>query len=63
MQYPGRADRMRDPFLTDARQMAKYIAAALAPLQDRPMALSGHSMGALVVYETARVLEGSSSRT
>ncbi|MFC4606046.1 thioesterase II family protein [Rhodococcus kronopolitis] len=30
VQYPGRADRMRDPFLTDARQMAKSIAAAPA---------------------------------
>lgn len=57
VQYPGRADRIRDPFVTDAQQMAKLIVAALAPLQDRPMALFGHSMGALVAYETALLLE------
>src|SRR3954469_3637770 len=57
VQYPGRADRIREPFVTDARQMAKLIVAALAPRQDRPMALFGHSMGALVAYETALLLE------
>ncbi|GAB3673500.1 alpha/beta fold hydrolase [Actinocorallia lasiicapitis] len=56
VQYPGRADRMADPLPTDLVQVARYAAAALAPLQDRPMALFGHSMGAVVAYETARLL-------
>jgi surfactin synthase thioesterase subunit len=57
VQYPGRADRFRDPFVTDAARMARLVAAAMAPLRDRPVALFGHSMGALVAYEVARVLE------
>ncbi|MCD0448733.1 alpha/beta fold hydrolase [Actinocorallia sp. API 0066] len=57
VQYPGRADRMRDPMTTDLRQAARLVAAALAPLADRPIALFGHSMGALVAYETALLLQ------
>lgn len=58
VQYPGRADRMRDPHMTDLRQAARLVAAALAPLSDRPLALLGHSMGALIAYETAQILQG-----
>ncbi|GAA3211993.1 thioesterase II family protein [Actinocorallia longicatena] len=56
VQYPGRADRMADPLPTGIMQTARMAAASLAPLQDRPMALFGHSMGALVAFETARIL-------
>lgn len=57
VQYPGRADRMADTFVTDARQLARLIAGAMAPLMDRPAALFGHSMGAVLAYEVARLLE------
>ncbi|MEV3923826.1 thioesterase II family protein [Actinomadura coerulea] len=57
VQYPGRADRMADAFVTDARQLARLIAGAMAPLMDRPTALFGHSMGAVLAYEVARLLE------
>ncbi|MFI0348965.1 thioesterase II family protein [Actinomadura sp. 9N407] len=57
VQYPGRADRMADPFVTDARQLARLIAGAMAPLLDRPAALFGHSMGAVLAYEVARLLQ------
>ncbi|MEW2355933.1 alpha/beta fold hydrolase [Spirillospora sp. NPDC029432] len=57
VQYPGRADRMSDPFVTDAAQLARLIAGAMAPLLDRPAALFGHSMGAVLAYEVARLLE------
>ncbi|TDD88945.1 thioesterase II family protein [Actinomadura rubrisoli] len=56
-QYPGRADRMADPFVTDAHQLARLLAGAMAPLMDRPTALFGHSMGAVLAYEVARLLQ------
>lgn len=57
VQYPGRADRMADAFVTDAHQLARLVAGAMAPLMDRPAALFGHSMGAVLAYEVARLLQ------
>lgn len=56
VQYPGRADRMRDPMIEDAHRVARLIAGAIAPLLDRPAALFGHSMGAVLAYEVTRLL-------
>lgn len=55
-EYPGRADRLFEPLLDDARQVAHAVTEALGPLLDRPVALFGHSMGATIAYETARLL-------
>ncbi|HEX2316314.1 MAG TPA: alpha/beta fold hydrolase [Thermomonospora sp.] len=57
VQYPGRADRLTEPLVDDAHRLARLVAGAMAPLMDRPAALFGHSMGAVVAYETARLLE------
>ncbi|GGL11865.1 thioesterase [Sphaerisporangium melleum] len=57
VQYPGRGDRRADPPVRDARRLAAAVADAMAPLLDRPVALFGHSLGALVAYEVARELE------
>ncbi|MFF3941708.1 thioesterase II family protein [Streptomyces phaeofaciens] len=56
VQYPGRADRLRDPLIGDARRLAETVTRELRPLLDRPVALFGHSMGSLIAYETARLL-------
>ncbi|MBT2458012.1 AMP-binding protein [Streptomyces sp. ISL-86] len=53
VQYPGRGDRLRDPLVDDARRMADLAMEALAPLLDRPVALFGHSLGAILAYEVA----------
>ncbi|RFS82673.1 thioesterase [Actinomadura spongiicola] len=57
VQYPGRADRLAEPYVTDAERLARLIAGAMAALDDRPAALFGHSMGAVVAYEVARLLQ------
>ncbi|MER5483572.1 alpha/beta fold hydrolase [Streptomyces sp. NPDC002812] len=58
VQYPGRQDRLREPGVDDVRVLADGVVAALLPLlDDRPLALFGHSMGATVGYEVARRLE------
>ncbi|WP_131742716.1 thioesterase II family protein [Actinomadura roseirufa] len=57
VQYPGRADRLGDALVSDAHKAARLIAAAMAPLLDRPAALFGHSMGAVLAYEVARLLQ------
>ena len=53
VQYPGREDRYHEPAVTDLHRLADLVAGALIPLLDRPLALFGHSMGAIVAHETA----------
>ncbi|MFE9482369.1 thioesterase II family protein [Streptomyces spororaveus] len=58
VQYPGRQDRRSEPPLDELTQLADRITEALTELApDRPLALFGHSMGALLAYEVARRLE------
>ncbi|GAB3988703.1 alpha/beta fold hydrolase [Actinoallomurus acanthiterrae] len=57
VQYPGRQDRRAEPTVTDLRTLAERVGEALLPWVDLPMIFFGHSMGALVAYETARLLE------
>jgi surfactin synthase thioesterase subunit len=57
VQYPGRADRINDDIVDDATTMVHLLLPELIPLFDRPVALFGHSVGALVAYEAARTLE------
>ncbi|KUL53968.1 oleoyl-ACP hydrolase [Streptomyces sp. NRRL F-4489] len=59
VQYPGRNDRIREPRVEDLHDLAAGAAGAVAALTDRPLVLLGHSMGALVAYEVARLLERS----
>ncbi|MFI0479611.1 thioesterase II family protein [Actinomadura sp. 9N215] len=57
VQYPGRLDRRDEPPVEDVRELARRIAGALAAdaagAGGGPLAFFGHSMGALVAYETA----------
>ena len=57
VQYPGRQDRRRDPCVPSVEGLAEQTAEALTPWLDKPLALFGHSMGALVGFELARRLE------
>jgi surfactin synthase thioesterase subunit len=57
VRYPGRAERITEPPTTDLRTLAIDIAAAVAPIADRPVVLFGHSLGAVVALETVRSLQ------
>ncbi|MEU1666842.1 alpha/beta fold hydrolase [Streptomyces sparsogenes] len=66
IQYPGRQDRHREPCIDDIGKLADAIVGALEDLggqegpgglNDKPLALFGHSMGATLSYEVALRLE------
>jgi medium-chain acyl-[acyl-carrier-protein] hydrolase len=56
VQLPGREDRIREQPFTDASALVQALIPSLRPMLDRPFALFGHSMGALIAYELARQL-------
>ena len=60
VQYPGRQDRLREPCVDSVHELARLSTLALqdTDTDDRPVALFGHSLGALVAYEVARSLTG-----
>jgi medium-chain acyl-[acyl-carrier-protein] hydrolase len=56
VQLPGRGSRTTEPPCTDINQLVRLAAQALAPHWDKPFALFGHSMGALIAFELSRHL-------
>lgn len=54
--YPGREHRAGEPPLTSIEQTARDIAVALQWISDTPYVIFGHSMGAIVAYETCHAL-------
>ncbi|MEU6470009.1 alpha/beta fold hydrolase [Streptomyces massasporeus] len=58
VQYPGRQDRRLETPVADIGELAAIMARKLQDDETAmPFAFFGHSMGALVAYETARILE------
>ncbi|MFJ9950930.1 thioesterase II family protein [Kitasatospora sp. NPDC091207] len=53
VQYPGRQTRHQEPGIDNIPDFADQIFAALRHLDDKPLALFGHSMGAVLAYEVA----------
>lgn len=53
VRYPGRQNRILEPFAPDLPTLADEVHTALEPYLDRPLALFGHSMGSAVAYEVA----------
>ena len=56
VQYPGRSDRFVEPLVGDVAAMAGQVAAELLQLPRARDVLFGHSLGAVVAYETALVM-------
>jgi pyochelin biosynthesis protein PchC len=58
VQYPGRQDRRGEPCIESIAELAdRVLEAILDEALTRPLALLGHSMGAVVAFEVARRLE------
>ncbi|MEV7995917.1 alpha/beta fold hydrolase [Streptomyces sp. NPDC086077] len=58
VQYPGRQERHDEPGITELHTLADRITEAVAEgADDRPLALFGHSMGAMLAFEVAGRLE------
>ena len=56
VQYPGRANRSRDPTIPSATDMAREILrVGGSKLAEVPWAVLGHSVGCLVAYEIIRL--------
>ena len=53
---PGRRGRSLEPLVTDADILVAELTDAAEALLDRPLAIFGHRMGALLGYEVAREL-------
>ncbi len=58
---PGRGRRFSEPAYSRMEPLVEALAAALPPWLDRPFALFGHSMGALVGFELVRYLRAAGS--
>ncbi|MEV0611575.1 alpha/beta fold hydrolase [Polymorphospora rubra] len=57
IQYPGRQDRRHEPCVDNIPELARQVLAELGPWRDQPLALFGHSMGASLGFEIARLIE------
>jgi medium-chain acyl-[acyl-carrier-protein] hydrolase len=56
VQIPGRESRLREPAFDHLEPMVAAIAEALDPHLGLPFVFFGHSMGAMIAFELARVL-------
>ena len=56
VQLPGRGNRLSEPPITAMPALIDALAPAFQPFLDKPFALFGHSLGAVVAFELARRL-------
>lgn len=63
VRLPGRESRLSEPAFTHIEPLVDGLVKALEPLLDKPLAVFGHSMGALIGFELLRRLEDEYSVT
>jgi len=56
IQLPGRGSRVLEKLFTRMEPLVEAVARELRPLLDKPFAFFGHSMGAAISFEVARLL-------
>lgn len=56
IQLPGRGHRLSEPHIKRMAPLSRIVAQELLPYLDKPFVFFGHSMGALLCFETARNL-------
>lgn len=56
VQLPGRGARAKEPPFTQLSPLIDAAADALAPVLDKPFALFGHSVGAIIGFELSQLL-------
>lgn len=56
VQLPGRGNRLREKPFTSMMPLVEAAALGITPLLDKPFAFFGHSMGAIIGFEMARLL-------
>jgi medium-chain acyl-[acyl-carrier-protein] hydrolase len=56
VQIPGREERLNEPRFTHPIRLVEAITDSLSKLFDRPFALFGHSLGAIIAFQLARQL-------
>jgi medium-chain acyl-[acyl-carrier-protein] hydrolase len=54
--YPGRGSRHNEAPIKELATLTEEICLAIQPLLDKPFALFGHSLGALIAFELTRCL-------
>lgn len=57
VQLPGRGGRIGEPPFTRVQPLVEALAEALLSCFEKPFALFGHSMGAIISFELARLLQ------
>jgi medium-chain acyl-[acyl-carrier-protein] hydrolase len=56
IQLPGRGHRLGEPYIKGLLPLSGIVARELSPYLDKPFVFFGHSLGALLCFETARSL-------
>lgn len=56
IQLPGRGHRLSEPHIRGILPLSRIVAQELLPYLDKPFVFFGHSLGALLCFETARSL-------
>ena len=62
IQLPGRGQRLGEPHITRLAPLSRIVAQELLPYLDKPFVFFGHSLGALLCFETARSLRRENRR-